>query len=180
MIPLLIVAVAIKLTSPGPAFVLQERVGKGGKPFRLIKLRTMVSDADDVEKYLDARQLQEWSNEHTLRSDPRVTRLGRVLRAISFDEIPQFINVLIGQMSLVGPRPVTEAELHWYGDSLPQILSVRPGVTGLWQATERNDATFVSGRRQDLELSYIRDRSARLDLKIIAKTFGAIAHRTGV
>lgn len=179
-IPLAVVALVIRCDSLGPVFVSQRRIGLGGRPFRVIKLRTMYADADDVDAYLTPEQRSVWEAEHTVVDDPRVTRVGRFLRATSFDEVPQFLNVLLGRMSLVGPRPLLEEELHWYGDHVDELLSVKPGLTGLWQVTERNDATFASGRRQEITLTYVRQRSLRLDLWILIKTASSVLHRTGI
>ncbi len=179
-IPVFVVCIAISIESHGLPMFRQERVGKNGKPFRMLKLRTMYADAENnMERYFTPEQMAEWNTEHKVMDDPRVTRIGQFLRRTSLDELPQFINVLLGQMSVVGPRPVTRVELEWYGDDVDEILSVRQGVTGYWQAFARNDATWESGERQEMELYYVRNVSASLDARIFFGTFGAIVGRTG-
>lgn len=179
-IPIAIVCAAIRVESPGSPVFRQRRVGRCGKSFDMWKLRTMYVDAEEnIAQYLSSEQLCEWETEHKVIDDPRVTRVGRFLRKTSLDEIPQFLNVLMGDMSVVGPRPVTYEELHWYGDDTSEILSVRPGVTGYWQAFARNDATWESGERQAMELQYVRNFSASLDAKIFLRTFSAVLGMTG-
>ena len=153
MIPVALLCLVIRLESPGSPIYLQERVGYRGKPLRILKLRTMVADSDDVEKHLSPEQLTQWERERKVDDDPRVTRVGRFLRKTSLDELPQFLNVLAGQMSVIGPRPVVEEELAAYGDDAGELLSAKPGITGWWQVQARNDATYGDGSRQELELS---------------------------
>lgn len=150
--PVAITCVAILAESPGAPMYSQERIGKGGKVIRVLKLRSMVADADDVEKHLGPDQLKQWEMERKVDDDPRVTRVGRFIRKTSLDELPQFLNVLKGDMSVVGPRPVVEDELAAYGDDLRTFLSAKPGITGWWQVQARNDATYEDGSRQELEL----------------------------
>ena len=178
-IPMAILCLAVRLETPGAPVYSQERVGRGGEDFRVLKLRTMVADADDVAKYLDEAQMEQWEKERKVDGDPRVTRVGRVLRATSLDELPQFWNVLVGEMSVVGPRPVTRGELAWLGEDAEEYLSVRPGITGLWQTTARNGATWESGERQRIELEYVRNRGFAMDARVFLATFGAILGRTG-
>ena len=155
-------------------------MGKDGKRFRALKIRSMYADAEtNMAKYLTPEQITQWETEHKLDDDPRITRVGRFVRKTSIDEIPQFVNVLLGQMSLVGPRPITEEELVWFGDDVDEFLSVTPGITGYWQAYARNDATWESGERQKMELYYVRNRSLALDARIILKTFSAVIGGTG-
>lgn len=158
----------------------QVRVGRGGRLFRIWKFRTMVRDADDVEKYLSPAQREQWRRERKVTDDPRVTRAGRFLRRTSLDELANMLNVLAGDMSLVGPRAVSRDEILWYGSRCHEILSVRPGVTGYWQVTERNAATFENGRRQELELSSVRSRSFRTDVRLLLATPAAVLRRTGL
>ncbi|MCQ5239179.1 MULTISPECIES: sugar transferase [Eggerthella] len=153
LIPVALLCLVIRLESPGSPIYLQERVGYRGKPLRILKLRTMVADSDDVEKHLSPEQLTQWERERKVDDDPRVTRVGRFLRKTSLDELPQFLNVLAGQMSVIGPRPVVEEELAAYGDDAGELLSAKPGITGWWQVQARNDATYGDGSRQELELS---------------------------
>ena len=175
----LILAAAIAADTKGCPIYSQVRVGYQGKPFRLYKFRSMVVDSDDVEKHLSPKQLEEWTRERKVENDPRITRVGSFLRKTSLDELPQFLNVLRGDMSLVGPRPVVEGEIEEYGSDADMLLSVRPGITGLWQVRARNEATYENGMRQNLELSYVRNASFALDARIFFETFGAIARKTG-
>ena len=131
----------------------------------------MVADSDDVEKHLDPKQLERWRRERKVDDDPRVTKVGRFLRRTSLDELPQFLNVLAGQMSVVGPRPIVEEELAAYGDAAGELLSVKPGITGWWQVQARNDATYGDGSRQELELYYVRNASLAIDAKVFLRTF---------
>lgn len=173
-VPCALLSAAVALDTKGSPIYSQERVGRLGRPFRIYKFRTMVADADDVEKYLSAEQLAEWRRERKVTGDPRITRLGSVLRKTSLDELPQFLNVLIGQMSVVGPRAITCDELSHYGSDAARLLSVPQGVTGAWQAGARNGATFESGERQRIELEYVRHAGAREDLRVLLATFGAM------
>ncbi len=173
-IPCALLAVVIALDTKGSPIYTQERVGRFGKPFPIYKFRTMVADADDVEKYLSPEQLAEWRRERKVTNDPRITRLGRLLRKTSVDELPQFINVLAGQISVVGPRPVSFDELAHFGADAALLLSVPGGITGLWQVTTRNNATFESGERQEIELDYVCEASFRLDFRCLVGTFGAM------
>lgn len=179
-VPGTILSAFIARSTHGSPLYTQTRIGRGGKPFRIWKFRTMVSDSDDVEKYLNEAQLDEWRRERKVRNDPRITRLGAVLRKKSIDEFPNLINVFLGHMSLVGPRPIVEDELHWYGDRKSELLAVRPGMTGLWQVTKRNDADYQSGKRQQIELCYVRNISLFVDAGILIRTIGAFRRGTGV
>lgn len=180
LVPGLLLAAAIALDSPGSPIFRQERVGQRGRKIYIFKFRSMHADAHEhPERYLSLEQMREWEREQKVDDDPRVTRIGRIIRKTSIDEFPQFLNVLKGDMSVVGPRPVTEAETREFGEHRDLALSVRPGVTGLWQVTERNNATWENGVRQRLELSYVRRRSAALDLRIILGTLGAMVRKTG-
>ena len=164
----------VSAESPGARLYSQERVGQGGRPIRVLKVRTMVADADDVTRHLTPEQLEQWEKERKVEGDPRVTRMGRVLRATSLDEVPQFLNVLKGDLSVIGPRPITRDELAWFGDDAEEYLSVPMGITGLWQATTRNDATFESGERQRIELEYVRNAGFKMDARCFFGTFGAM------
>lgn len=178
-IPFIIVALLIIFETHASPIFSQERVGRGGKLFRIYKMRTMVKDSNNVEKYFTAQQLEVWKREYKVENDPRITRVGNFLRVTSLDEMPQFLNVLIGDLSVIGPRPITEHELRHFGDDVDELLSVKPGITGWWQATERNEATYKNGRRQELEMYYVRNASFSLDFKVFIKTFGAIFGTTG-
>lgn len=175
LIPSAIVCAAIAADSPGSPIFRQERVGQDGRRIGIYKFRTMVADAHEhPERYMTPEQLAQWEREQKVDDDPRITRIGRVLRNTSLDEIPQFLNVLLGDLSVIGPRPVTQAETLEFGDEREEFLSVKPGITGWWQVTERNDATWENGRRQELELYYVRHASLALDLRVFAKTFKAL------
>lgn len=173
--PVALACAAIALDSPGSPIFRQERVGQGGRPIRILKLRTMVADAHEApERYMTPEQLEEWRREQKLDDDPRVTRVGRLLRRTSLDELPQFLNVLAGDLSVIGPRPVTEDETREFGDARDEFLSCKPGITGWWQVTARNDATWADGERQLLELFYVRHASPGLDARVFARTFKAM------
>lgn len=178
-IPGCILALIIALQSKGAPFYTQERLGLNGRHFKLIKFRSMVSDANNVEKYFTPEQLREWRLERKVDNDPRITGIGRFLRKTSLDEFPQFINVFKGDMSIVGPRPIVDDEIANYGSFADEFLSIRPGITGWWQVEARNDADYASGRRQELELYYVRHASWTLDWNIFKRTFGAVFHGTG-
>jgi lipopolysaccharide/colanic/teichoic acid biosynthesis glycosyltransferase len=168
---LLLAILAIRLTSPGPTFYAQIRVGIGGRLFKMYKLRTMVTGADRQQS-----QLQKYNEisgpAFKMRHDPRITPVGRVLRKFSIDEVPQFLNVLRGDMSLVGPRPPLPREVKKYQRWHLQRLMVKPGLTGLWQVSGRNRLNFDEWVR--LDIRYIRQRSLWLDLKIMLKTFKVV------
>ncbi len=178
-VPGIVIALAVVADTHGSPFYLQERIGQYGRPFKIVKLRTMVADSDDLEKHLNAEQLEQWQQEHKVDDDPRITRLGAWLRKHSVDEVPNFFNVFIGQMSVIGPRAITVDELKWFGDKAAVMLSVPSGITGLWQVQGRNDATFESGMRQKLELYYAEHARARLDAQIVVKTISSIIRGTG-
>ena len=183
LIPIAVVCALISLETPGGPMYTQERVGKGGKTIKIFKLRSMVADAGDVQKYLSPEQLHQWEVERKVDDDPRITKIGQFIRKCSIEEMPQFLNVLNGDLSVIGPRPITRDELdqHFSDEEKAELLSVQPGITGLWQATDRNSATFESGLRQKIELHYVRKRCFRLDLKCFTGTFGAMfgKKRTG-
>lgn len=174
----LITYIAVKLDSPGPAIFKQERMGLGGRPFIMYKFRTMVQDAEEQQSQLLA-QNERKGPAFKIKHDPRVTRLGRVLRRYSIDEFPQLVNVFIGNMSLVGPRPLASDEdmnekfEPWH---LARV-QVKPGLTCIWQVTSRDDEDFDSWMRLDLE--YIRERSIRLDLHLLIRTLPAILSGKG-
>ena len=174
-VPVALACVAIEIDSPGKPFFRQERIGKGGKRIYIFKLRTMVSDAHmHPEKYMTEAQLETWRREQKLDNDPRITRVGRILRRTSLDELPQFLNVLSGDLSVIGPRPVTLEETYEYGDARDEVLACKPGITGWWAATDRNDSTWESGVRQAQELFYVRHQSFGLDARVFVKTFKAM------
>ena len=171
---------AIKLDSKGSAFYRQTRIGKNGEKFKVIKFRTMVQNADKVLfKYLEENPelLAEWNADHKLKHDPRITRTGRILRKASLDELPQLINVLKGEMSLVGPRPIVSEEIERYGDRFKYYAQVPPGITGLWQVSGRNDVTYQE--RVQLDEYYVRNRSIWLNVQILIKTTMAVLRQNG-
>ncbi|WP_199253935.1 sugar transferase [Mycolicibacterium mengxianglii] len=174
---LLAVAVAIKLTSRGPIFYRQERIGLDGKPFQMIKYRTMVDGADGmVDKLSDLNQ-SEGGVLFKIREDPRVTTVGRVLRKFSIDELPQFINVIKRDMSVVGPRPPLAKEVRSYDDYARKRLLVKPGITGLWQVSGRSDLSWEDSVR--LDLFYVENWSMVSDLLIAVKTLKAVFSHSG-
>lgn len=166
-----VLAALVRLTSPGGAFFVQPRVGRRGRMFGCVKLRTMRVDADEHLRELLARDPEarrEYARNFKLRRDPRITRVGRVLRVTGLDELPQLGAVLSGEMSLVGPRPVVPEETVYYGPYLELVQSLRPGLTGLWQVSGRNDLPYE--QRVALDVEYALTRTLRGDLAIIART----------
>jgi exopolysaccharide biosynthesis polyprenyl glycosylphosphotransferase len=173
---MLVIAAAVRLTSPGPAVFRQERTGRDGKPFTMLKFRTMVVDAE--ERLADLRLYNEGAGPlFKLANDPRITPVGRVLRRTSLDELPQLLNVLRGDMSLVGPRPALPKETEAYSEWVWRRLHVRPGLTGLWQVSGRSQLTWEESIRIDLE--YVNNWNLRLDLRILARTLRAVVARDG-
>ncbi len=171
----LLLAVLVKLSSRGSVFYRQRRIGRGYKGFGCLKFRTMRRDADRVLATMleaDPKLRAEFERDHKLKRDPRITPLGKFLRRSSLDELPQFINVLRGEMSVVGPRPIVWDELRRYGRNMDEVLSVRPGLTGLWQVSGRNNLTYRT--RVRLDLTYVRNRSFWLDLGIVLRTIGVV------
>lgn len=169
--PLMLLIVLLTRREGSPAIYKHRRVGRDGKPFGCLKFRTMIPNADQVLRELlesNPELKAEWVRDHKLRNDPRVTALGRFLRRTSLDELPQIWNVIRGEMSLVGPRPVVREELLRYGRNVRAYLTTRPGITGLWQVTGRNDTDYR--RRVALDTYYARNKSLILDLYILLKT----------
>jgi lipopolysaccharide/colanic/teichoic acid biosynthesis glycosyltransferase len=165
---LLALALLVKLSSRGPVFYVQQRVGRDYRSFGCIKFRTMRRDADRILSRLlsESPDLQEeFRNDFKLKNDPRITRLGKFLRRSSLDELPQFVNVLRGEMSVVGPRPIVRQELPRYGDRMEEVLAVRPGLTGLWQVSGRNNLSY--DERVALDLRYASQRSFGMIIKLL-------------
>jgi Undecaprenyl-phosphate galactose phosphotransferase WbaP len=165
------ICLAIRLTSAGPVFYHQKRIGRHGRFFTLWKFRTMVPNADnllDLTLLQNAKCREEWAADHKLRSDPRLTWVGRILRKTSLDELPQIWNIIRGDMSFVGPRPIVESECPKYGASIASYQQVRPGVTGLWQVSGRNNTTY--SQRVEFDTFYVYNWSIWLDLYILART----------
>lgn len=176
----LIITLLIAISDGRPVFFGQERVGLNGRRFRCWKFRTMVRDADgQLEMALgkDPQLLAEWKATRKLRNDPRISRLGAFLRKSSLDELPQFWNVLMGDMSMVGPRPVVPDELSYYGNYASDYMSVRPGLTGAWQVSGRSNTTY--DERVALDVDYISNASFWLDIRIVAQTVRVVISQSG-
>jgi lipopolysaccharide/colanic/teichoic acid biosynthesis glycosyltransferase len=171
-----VAAVAIRIESAGPTFFRQRRVGEGGMPFDMIKLRTMCDGADAMRDELF--DLNESDGPlFKIKSDPRVTRVGRVLRKYSIDELPQFWNVMRGEMSVVGPRPALPSEVAEWDEAVHERLRVLPGITGMWQVSGRAETTFDEYKR--LDLYYVDNWSLLHDLKIVLRTIGVVVGGRG-
>jgi exopolysaccharide biosynthesis polyprenyl glycosylphosphotransferase len=176
-IPLLIVAIAIKMTSPGKLIYKQERVGRLGEPFGMLKFRSMVADADDqLESLLDAQGTSDTPLFKVI-NDPRITPVGRFIRKYSIDEFPQLFNVLLGQMSLVGPRPQRAAEVALYDDAAHRRLIMKPGMSGLWQVSGRSNLSWEDAIR--LDLYYVENWSMTADILILFRTIRAVVKPSG-
>ena len=174
-IPGVVLAIAIAVESPGGPVFRQQRVGKNGKEIKIWKFRSMYVDAHEhPERYLNDAQMTQWKREQKVENDPRVTRIGKIIRRTSIDEFPQFVNVVKGDVSVIGPRPVTMAETYEFGEYRDEFLSVRPGITGWWQTTKRNEATWENGQRQALELEYVRHCGFAMDIACFIGTFSAM------
>ncbi|WP_184358446.1 sugar transferase [Rhizobium sp. BK602] len=176
----LMLMLLVKFSDRGPIFYGHRRIGHNGKTFRCMKFRTMVVDGDRVlQAYLqnNPRAMEEWRETRKLQNDPRVTLVGAVLRKLSLDELPQLINIIRGEMSVVGPRPVVEDELERYDASAIYYLQSRPGLTGLWQVSGRNDVSYES--RVAFDTHYVKNWSLGSDMMIIAKTIPAVCLSRG-
>ncbi len=176
---LLLIALAILVEDGGPVLYRADRVGLHGQPIRVYKFRSMKKNADRLEETLSEEELAEYRRNFKLDNDPRITRVGAVLRRTSMDELPQLFNIISGKLSLVGPRPVLQEETELYGSQRALLLSCKPGLTGLWQARGRSNVTYENGARQALELRYVRERCFWLDLKIMFWTVGAVVRMDG-
>jgi lipopolysaccharide/colanic/teichoic acid biosynthesis glycosyltransferase len=177
---LIAIMLAMLAGDRGPVLFSHERIGRDGRRFGCLKFRTMVTDADTRLTELLATSPEAriaWLRDHKLPNDPRITLVGRFLRISSLDELPQFWNVLIGDMSLVGPRPITHSETHRYGRYLAHYLSVRPGITGLWQISGRNDVSYR--RRVAMDVTFARTQSFSLYLRILVFTIPAVLSARG-
>ncbi len=175
-----IISLLVKLSSRGRVFYGQERIGEGGRAFRAWKFRTMVENADVLlEQYLESNAdlRREWAVNHKLKADPRITKIGRFLRQTSLDELPQIWNVIWGEMSLVGPRPIVYEEAEKYGEEFDLYRKVRPGITGLWQVSGRSDTTYEG--RVAMDVNYVRNWSVWLDIYLLAKTAGVVLRKQG-
>lgn len=180
VLPLILILGMVVHTDGGPALYAQARVGRGGRLFRCWKIRTMAVDAEARLRHLcasDPEVAREWQEHHKLRHDPRITPIGHFLRRTSLDELPQLFNILKGEMSFVGPRPVTLAEMDRYGEHVGHYLAVRPGLTGLWQVSGRNDVSYAARVRMDVD--YCQRASLPVDLGIIGRTGLIVLRMTG-
>lgn len=176
----MLIYLAVAMLSRGRPVYRQRRIGHGGKPFFIYKFTSMRPNADAVLEALlkeDAELRSEWERDHKLKHDPRITRFGHFLRKTSLDELPQLYNVLRGEMSLVGPRPIVEGEVEKYGDFFHYYTAVKPGITGLWQVSGRNDIDYEE--RVWLDVWYVRNWSVDLDVMLLLKTFNAVVRKRG-
>lgn len=181
LLPLLVgIALATWIGDPGPIFFGHVRIGKDGRSFRCLKFRTMVTDAE--QRLLEVLQNDpvaraEWERDRKLTNDPRITGIGRFMRKSSLDELPQLWNVLCGEMSLVGPRPIVQAEVPRYGRYIADYMNARPGISGLWQISGRNDVSYR--RRVALDVAFARSQSLKLYLRILILTVPAVLFQRG-
>lgn len=165
---LVIIGIGIKATSKGPVIFVHKRVGKSGKEIGIFKFRSMVTNAEELIKKFTPEQKKEFEENFKLENDPRITKFGKFLRKTSLDELPQLFNILKGDLSIVGPRPIMEFETKMYGKYKDLLLSVKPGLTGFWAANGRSDTSYK--RRRAMEIYYVKNRSLLFDIQIIFKT----------
>lgn len=178
-LPIIVLSALLLWIESGLPFYSQDRLGQHGKRFRIFKLRTMVRDADArLQDCLlqDPALRREWDETQKLKKDPRITRIGRLLRVTSLDELPQLWNVFTGEMSLVGPRPMMPEQLPLYGDA-SSYFAVKPGITGLWQVSDRNESSFAARAQADAD--YLRAMGLQMDLRLMWRTVGVVAKGTG-
>lgn len=173
----IIIAILIKSDDGGPIFYKHKRVGKNGKSIYVYKFRSMAVNADEIFSHFTEEQIKEFEKYYKLENDPRITRIGDFLRKTSLDELPQFLNILKGDMSFVGPRPVVSKELNKFGDNQDLLLSIRPGLTGWWACSGRSDTSYE--QRVDLEIYYVNNYCAKLDFLCLVKTIGAVIEGKG-
>lgn len=176
---LIILLLIVVFGGNGSVIYSHERIGLHGVPFEMYKFRSM-REGVNLEDVVSEEELENYYKEYKLQNDPRITGIGRILRKTSLDELPQLFNILKGNMSFIGPRPVTFEETLFYGESRDELLSVKPGLTGYWQAYARNSVSYGNGKRQEMELYYVRNRSIWLDVKIFFKTFETVLLRKNV
>lgn len=174
---MLLLCALIRLDSPGPALFVHHRIGKNGKPLPLLKFRSMHLNAEEMIKDFTPEQRYEWEHNFKLDHDPRITRIGHILRKTSLDELPQLFNILKGDLSIVGPRPVITDELEKYGEYKDKFLCMTPGLTGYWQAYARSDCSYE--QRMSMELYYIENANLFWDIKIIFATVGSVLRGRG-
>lgn len=175
----IVIAILIKHDDGGKVFYSHKRIGRGGKVIYIHKFRSMKKNADQLASMLTPEQLHQYHTEYKIDNDPRITKIGNVLRRTSLDELPQIWDVFIGRLSLIGPRPVVEEETQQYFNKREMFLSVKPGLTGYWQAYARNDAGYAKGKRQEMELYYVQNRSFLLDIRIFFKTISSVLKGRG-
>jgi len=172
-----IIAIGIKLESKGKVFFKHTRIGKNGKIIKIYKFRSMVENAEELIQEFTPEQMKEYKENYKLTNDPRITKIGRFLRKTSLDELPQILNIIKGELSIIGPRPVVKEELEKYGENAEKFLSVTPGLTGYWAANGRSDTTYE--QRMEMELYYVDNMSFKMDVKIFFKTIGAVLKKEG-
>ena len=172
-----IIAIAIKIDSKGPVFFAHKRIGKNGKIIKLYKFRSMVINAEELIKSFTPEQMKEYKENYKLTNDPRITKVGKFLRKTSLDELPQLINIINGDLSIIGPRPVIADELEKYGTNKDKFLSVTPGLTGYWAANGRSNTTYE--QRMEMELYYIDNLSLKMDIKVFFKTILSVLKKEG-
>ena len=172
-----IIAIAIKIDSKGPVFFAHKRIGKNGNIIKLYKFRSMVINAEELIKSFTPEQMREYKENYKLTNDPRITKVGKFLRKTSLDELPQLINIINGDLSIIGPRPVVADELEKYGTNKDKFLSVTPGLTGYWAANGRSNTTYE--QRMEMELYYIDNLSFKMDVKVFFKTILSVLKKEG-
>lgn len=172
-----IISLCIKIDSKGPVLFKHKRVGKDGKELYIYKFRTMVENAEDMIKDFSPEQMKEFKSNYKLKNDPRITKVGKFLRKSSLDELPQLLNIIKGELSIIGPRPVIEEELEKYGENKKKFLSVTPGLTGYWAANGRSGISY--DERMKLELYYVDNISLKMDIKIFLKTIITVFKKQG-
>lgn len=175
----LVIALLVKWEDGGNIFYGHLRIGHEGKKIRVYKFRSMKMNVGNLEKILTPEQLEQYKREFKIDNDPRITKIGNFIRKTSIDELPQLLNILKGDISIVGPRPIVEKETEVYGNEIAKFLSVKPGLTGYWQAYARNNATYESGERQKMEMYYVDNNSLWLDIKILFKTVESVLKKEG-
>lgn len=173
----LIIGICIKIDSKGPVIFAHKRIGKNGKKFNMYKFRSMYENAEEMIENFSEEQKREYQENFKLENDPRITKMGSFLRETSLDELPQIINIIKGDLSIVGPRPIVDEELEKYGENKEKFLSITPGLTGYWQANGRSNTTYEE--RMQMELYYIDNQSLLLDIKIFFKTIVSVLKKEG-
>lgn len=172
-----IIAIAIKIDSKGPVFFAHKRIGKNGNIIKLYKFRSMVINAEELIKSFTPEQMREYKENYKLTNNPRITKVGKFLRKTSLDELPQLINIINGDLSIIGPRPLVADELEKYGVNKDKFLSVTPGLTGYWAANGRSNTTYE--QRMEMELYYIDNLSLKMDIKVFFKTILSVLKKEG-